>query len=277
MKKLIIFCDGGLGNRLGVLIGGILTAQKLDRTPILCWPENTWCGCSFDDLFDSEHQVINLDINKLFSQHIDDKFIIHENQTNLQLEQYYPSLETIDFFKSINDENVIYYHNSTPQYFSQEEILTILSKLNIKSNIKNNVFEFINKNKIDNNTLGIHFRKTDFQTFLNEEEAFNYINSNSKINFFICSDSFETEEKFSTLNNVIIYPKNNYVTKLKEGSWNDLTVDNEGRQMNFNINRSKESVIEGFIDLLILSRTNIIVESHSTFLKFAKLYNKINI
>jgi hypothetical protein len=277
MKKLIIFCDGGLGNRLGVLIGGILTAQKLDRTPILCWPENTWCGCSFDDLFDSEYQVINLDINKLFSQHIDDKFIIHENQTNLQLEQYYPSLETIDFFKSINDENVIYYHNSTPQYFSQEEVLAILSKFNVKSNIKNNVFEFINKNKIDNNTLGIHFRKTDFQSFLNEEETFNYINSNPQTNFFICSDSFETEEKFNILNNVITYPKNNYVTKLKEGSWNDLTTDNEGRQMNFNINRSKESVIEGFIDLLILSKTNIVIESHSTFLKFAKLYNKINI
>jgi len=277
MKKLIIFCDGGLGNRLGALIGGILTAQQLNRTPILCWPENTWCGCSFNDLFDSEYQVINLDINKLFSLHTKDKFIIHENQTNLQLEQYYPSLEVIDFFKNVNDKNVVYYHNSTPQYFSQEEVLTILSKLNIKSNIKNNVFEFINKNKIDNNTLGIHFRKTDFQTFLNEEEAFNYINSNSEVNFFICSDSFETEEKFSTLNNVIIYPKNNYVTKLKEGSWNDLTMDNEGRQMNFNINRSKESVIEGFIDLLILSRTNIIVESHSTFLKFAKLYNKINI
>ena len=47
--------------------------------------------------------------------------------------------------------------------------------------------------------------------------------------------------------------------------------------MNFNVNRSKESVIEGFIDLLILSRTKIIVESHSTFLKFAKLYNKINL
>jgi len=277
MKKLIIFCDGGLGNRLGVLIAGMLTAQKLDRTPILCWPENTWCGCSFNDLFTSEYEIINLNINNLFSQNINNKFIIHENQTNLQLEQYHPNLETIKLFKDIEDETVIYYHNSIPNYFSQEEILTILSKFNVKPNIKNNVFEFINKNKIDNNTLGIHFRKTDFQSFLNEEETFNYINSNSQTNFFICSDSFETEEKFNILNNVIIYPKNNYVTKLKEGSWNDLTTDNEGRQMNFNINRSKESVIEGFIDLLILSKTNIVVESHSTFLKFAKLYNKINI
>jgi hypothetical protein len=277
MKKLTVFCDGGLGNRLGVLIGGILTAQKLNRTPILCWPENTWCGCSFNNLFDSEYQIINLDINKLFSQNINNKFMIHENQTNLQLEQYYPSLENINIFKNIEDENIIYYHNSIPSYFSEEEVLEVLSKFIIKPDIKNNVLKFTNKNKIDNNVLGIHFRKTDFQSFLNEEETLNYINSNPKINFFICSDSLETEEKFSILNNVLIYPKNNYVTKLKNGSWNDLTTDNEGRQMNFNVNRSKESVIEGFIDLLILSKTNIIVESHSTFLKFAKLYSKINI
>jgi hypothetical protein len=100
---------------------------------------------------------------------------------------------------------------------------------------------------------------------------------NPQTNFFICSDSLETEKKFDILNNVIIYPKNSYVTKLVDGSWNDLTIDNEGRQMKFNVNRSRESVIEGFIDLLILSKTNIVVNSHSSFLKFAKLYNKINI
>jgi hypothetical protein len=278
MKKLIIFCDGGLGNRLGVLIGGILTAQKLNRTPILCWPENTWCGCSFNNLFDSKYQIINLDINELFSQHINDKFMIHENQTNLELEQYYPSLDTIDFFKNIKDKDVIYYHNSIPNYFSQEEILNVLSKFIIKPIIKSKVIDFCDKNKINNDTLGIHFRKTDFQSFLNEDDIYDVIIKNPSINYFICSDSLETEEKFNILNNVFTYPKNNYVKKLQEtGSWNDLTIDNEGRQFNFNVNRSKESVIEGFIDLLILSKTNIVVESHSTFLKFAKLYKNINL
>lgn len=277
MKKLIIFCDGGLGNRLGVIIGGILTAQKLNRTPILCWPENTWCGCSLNDLFNSEYETINLNINDLFFQNINNKFVIHENQTNFQLNQYYPNLENINLLSKVEDETIIYYHNSIPIYFNQEEILYILNKFKIKSNIKNKIVDFCDRNNISLNTLGIHFRKTDFQSFLNEEETFNYIESNPKINFFICSDSFETEEKFSILNNVIIYPKKHYVEKLQEGSWNELTKDNEGRQFNFNVNRSKESVIEGFIDLLILSKTNIVVESHSTFLKFAKLYKNINL
>jgi len=277
MKKLTIFCDGGLGNRLGVIIGGILTAQKLNRTPILCWPENTWCGCNFTDLFDSEYNTINLNINKLFSQNVNNKFMIHENQTNLQLEQYYPNLKNIDLLKNIEDENIIYYHNSVPNYFNQNDILFILNKFKVKSYIKDKVINFCKEKNIDSNTIGIHLRKTDFQHFLNEDKIHDLIISNPQTNFFICSDSLETEEKFNILNNVIIYPKKYYVKKLNEGGWNDLTTDNEGRQFNFNINRSKESVIEGFVDLLILSKTNIIVESHSTFLKFAKLYKNINL
>jgi len=277
MKKLIIFCDGGLGNRLGVLIGGILTAEKLNRIPILCWPKNTWCGCDFNDLFYPKYQIVNLDINTLFIRNKNNKFIIHENQTNLQLEQYYPSLEIINSFKNLEDETVVYYHNSIPNYFTQDEVLSILTTFKIKSYIKEKITTFCKEKNINSNILGIHFRKTDFQSFLNEEDIFNYINSNPETNFFICSDSFETEEKFNILNNVIIYPKRYYVEKLKEGTWNDIITDNEGRQFNFNVNRSKESVIEGFIDLLVLSKTNIIVESHSTFLKFAKLYKNINI
>ena len=277
MKKLIVFCDGGLGNRLGVLIGGILTAQKLNRTPILCWPENTWCGCSFDDLFTSEYDSINLNINDLFSQNLKNKFMIHENQTTFQLEQYSPNLENIELLKNVEDDTIVYYHNSIPSYFNQEEVLIILNKFKIKQDIKNKVNDFCKHNNIDSNTLGIHFRKTDFQHFLNEEETFEYIKSNPEINYFICSDSLETEEKFVILDNVIRYSKDYYVEKLKKGLWNDLITDNEGRDFNFNINRSKESVIEGFIDLLILSKTNIIIESHSTFLKFAQLYKKIEI
>lgn len=277
MKKLIIFCDGGLGNRLGVLIGGILVAQKLDRVPTLCWPENNWCGCHFDDLFSSKYEVVSFSINELFAQNKSSKFIIHENQTNLHLEQYYPSLDTINRFEKIEDETVVYYHNSIPDYFNQDEILDTLAQFNIKPHIKNRVTDFCAEKSISSSTLGIHLRKTDFQSFLNEEETYNYIASNSQTNFFICSDSFETEQKFSILSNVIVYPKNHYVEKLKEGSWNASITDNEGRHFNFNVNRSKESVIEGFIDLLILSKTTPIVESHSTFLKFAKLYKNINL
>lgn len=277
MKKLTIFCDGGLGNRLGVLIGGMLTSNKLKRMPILCWPENSWCGCSFTDLFHNEYELINLNINELFNQNKYNTFLIHENQTDLQINHCYPSLENVESLKNNNDENIIYYHNSLPDYYNQEQVLSILSIFRVKNEIKNILEEFCNQNVIDLKTFGIHLRKTDFINFINEEESFKYIESKPNVKFFICSDSSETEEKFLTLSNVFAYKKKYYVEKLKEGDWNDLIVDTEGRRFNFNVNRSRESVKEAFIDLLILSRTNIITQSHSSFLNFAKLYKNIPI
>lgn len=277
MKNLIIFCDGGLGNRLGALIGGVLTAKQLNREPIICWPENTWCGCSFDDLFESVANVIQLDINTLFNKHKTSPFLIHENQTKLDINQLYPNKANIDTLIESEEDIIIYYHNSIPEHYSETSVLEVLSQLQIKNTIKKAVSEYCIERNINETLFGIHFRKTDFQFFLNEDDVYNHIKSKPDDRFFICSDSLETEEKFSILDNVSSYPKNNYVKKLAEGSWNNLTTDNEGRSMTFNVNRSKESVIEGFIDMLILSKTNIIVDSHSSFLKFAKLYNKLKI
>lgn len=277
MKKIILFCDGGLGNRLGVLVGGLLIANELNREPIVCWPENTWCGCSFKDLYVPNFDLIDLDINTLFTQNQERKFLIHENQTNLTLHTHYPNRDNIEFFKTLEDDTVIYYHNAIPEFYSEEQILSTLDSLKVKQEIRDRVNTFCTHKKINTATLGIHFRKTDFQVFLDEDEVYRQIEANSQTSFFICSDSLETENKFRSLLNVYVYPKKEYVKKFQEGSWNDLIVDNEGRQMTFNISRSKESVIEGFIDLLILSRTTILVESHSSFLRFSKLYSKIDI
>jgi hypothetical protein len=277
MKKLIIFCDGGLGNRLSVLIGGFIFSKKFNRKTIICWPQNNWCGCGFNDIFDNEETVITDNINELFYKNLNNKFFIHENQTDYKIESYYPNLQNYNLLSSNEDENLIYYNNSIPDFFSLEEILETLKQFKIKSKIIDKVSNFCNDNNINSETRGIHFRKTDFKNFLNEDEIYNLISSKPTVNYFICSDSFETEQKFKSLKNVLIFPKNNYVEKFKDGGWNDLIKDNEGREFDFNIKRSKDSVIEGFIDLLILSKTKIIVESHSTFLKFSKYYNLINI
>ena len=277
MKKLIILCDGGLGNRLGALVGGILTAQELGRDYTICWPENTWCGCAFDDLFEPQQEFIDTDINTLFNQNTNGKFLIHENQTNLNIKYDIPSESSIEAYKSFSDEVIVYYHNAIPEFFSEADVLNVLKSLRVKKSIRNEVHSFCKTNRINDEVQGIHFRKTDFQFFLNEDDVYNLITNNPQARFFICSDSLETEQKFSILDNTHLYTKTSYAEKLQEGSWNEITTDNEGRQMNFNINRSKQSVIEAYVDLLVLSRTNIMVDSHSSFLRFAKLYNKIEI
>ena len=36
MRKIFVLCDGGLGNRLHSLIGGLIAADKLECDPIIC-------------------------------------------------------------------------------------------------------------------------------------------------------------------------------------------------------------------------------------------------
>ena len=278
MKRLLIFCDGGLGNRLGVIVGGFIIAKYLAREPKIIWPENTWCGCNFLDLFETSFEIDNSNINEVFNQNLNNICLIHENQTKHHIErQYYPSKENIDILQACNDPDILYYHNSIPDFIQEHECLEVLNALKIKKEIIDNVMQFCNQKDITNNVQGIHFRKTDYGNLIDENNIEKNIMYSSK-KFFICSDDKETELKFLKYKNVIIRHKQNYVDKLNaSGGWNDNIVDLEGRHFRFNVNRSKDAVIDGFIDMLILSRTNIVIDSISSFLKFSKLYNKIDL
>jgi hypothetical protein len=276
MKKIIIFCDGGLGNRLGVLIGGIITAKKLNLDYEICWPANSWCGCDFVDLFDTNKNIINKNINELFLEDSEDVFLIHENQTKSKLKKIYShSLQTLELLKNC-ENNIIYYHNQIPKYYNKSEIINTLSSLKIKKNIIDEVKKFSKEHDIENR-IGIHIRKTDFLPKVDDKIIFDgIINSNNL--FFVCSDDSETEKNFSNLLNVVIHNKKNYAEKLNPStSWNDKTVDYEGREFYFNIKRNSESVIEAFIDMLILSRTKIHNNTMSTFLTFANHYSNLNL
>jgi len=276
MNKVTIFCDGGLGNRLGVLIGGIITAKKLNLDYEICWPANSWCGCDFVDLFDTNKNIINKNINELFLEDSDDVFLIHENQTKYKLKKIYShSLQTLELLKNC-ENNIIYYHNQIPKYYDKSEIINTLSSLKIKKNITDEVKKFSKEHDIVNR-IGVHIRKTDFLPKVDDKIIFDEIRNSNNL-FFICSDDSETEKNFSNLLNVVIHNKKNYAEKLNPStSWNDKTVDYEGREFYFNIKRNSESVIEAFIDMLILSRTKIYNNTMSTFLTFANHYSNLNL
>ena len=58
-KQNIIFCDGGLANRLNSLIGGLKLAEIIKGEWIICWPINEWCGSALEDLFNVDLPIIN--------------------------------------------------------------------------------------------------------------------------------------------------------------------------------------------------------------------------
>ena len=274
MKQMIIFSDGGLGNRLNSLIGGLVAAEVTQSIPIICWPINNWCGCTFQDLYESQILTVDGDIHSVFLE--DDRhYIIHQNQTDKTLKKVSEhSLKKLLSMTDV-DEDIVYYHNKLPSYFTSTQIISNLKKFKIQKNILSVVQNFCKSKGIDNNIKGVHLRKTDHGKQLDSNAIFNQIENDLKSKYFVCSDDEATEKEFSRLKNVIVFPKTNYVEKLTAGDWTTKISDTEGRIFPYNVNRSAQSVIQALADLLILSRTNIVVRNKSSFLGWAKIYGQI--
>jgi hypothetical protein len=271
MRKMIIFSDGGLGNRLNSLIGGLVASEKLGCTPVICWPVNNWCGCSFEDLFVSNLEILDKGINDIFLD--DDKiYLIHDNQVEKVLKNKFDhSKESIELVKKMS-QDIVYYHNKISSYFSEDDVIKKLKTFKITSSILISAKSFCYQHSIGKKTKGVHLRKTDHGRQIDSDQMFSSILNDKKSGYFVCSDDKTTEDKFNELKNVLVYPKTSYVEKLVDGEWTTKIKDSEGRIFPFNVDRSKQSVIEAFIDLLILSRTNIIIRNKSSFLDWAKIY-----
>ena len=277
VNEIIIFCDGGLGNRLCTLVGGLLVSELINFNPIICWPENSWCGCSFSDLFLPEYKIIDNNINEIFSKNLDNVFIIHENQTKFNPNLIFKHTKNDYELASKLNKTIIYYHNKISDMFDEQNVLNKLSQLTVQKSLLDNIKTFIKNNSINKSTQGVHLRKTDSLYNIDDNYIYNLIKDRPNEKYFLCSDDKNTEDFFNQLDNVIINSKLSYVEKFKDGGWNDWTVDNEGRTFNFNVKRSKQSVIEAFQDMIILSRTNIVQNSNSTFLLFANKFSKIDL
>ncbi len=276
-RHIHILCDGGLGNRLGGLVGGLIVARQHQLTPVIAWPENNWCGCSFLDLFsNTQWMVTNHNVFEVFEQNLDCIFIIHENQTHFVPDRCYGhNVDSVQQAGAQSD-NLVYYHNKIPAYFTQDQIIQELGQLEINNHVANCVQEFCQINLIDNTVAGLHLRKTE-NFNLDEESLYRQVSNTPEQRYFVCSDDRTTQERFAQLPNVCARPKISYVEKLIPGDWYEATWDTDGRQTKYNINRDKQSVIEAFVDMLILSQTWMRPTVKSSFANFARYFAQTNI
>lgn len=281
MRIVNILCDGGLGNRLNSLIGGLIVAETLQARARIFWPENNWCGCSFGDLFAGALEVSNQGIRHLFSLHPDSAYLIHSNQINAPLSTVLK--QTREGWAQLRslDTDVVYYHDAIPEWIARDQILRVLHSIPIRAEIAEKALEFCGCNGINAGTWGLHVRKTDYSAHplfdMDLDGIYRYVSLDEGARYYICSDDQATEDHFSALDNVCAFPKTSFVQKYRPGGWNDRIIDDQGRESNFNVNRPRQSVIEAFIALLILSRTRPAFDSPSTFLGYAKLYSSINL
>lgn len=266
MKNLFIYCDGGFGNRFGTLLGGIYLSDYYELNPIIIWPSTKWCRLKFDETFKTDRYSVLEEPLDYFKDKVD-MFIMHENFIGTQ--NYCSTLEfsnVIDFERVFSKEftNYLYNNNVITKWIDDDWINKNINNFKFSDYVINKSFEFININKIDQNVIGVHLRATDFHTSKpNFDKEYKLIESTPQKRYFVLSDDFHVEERFSKLDNVLIRPKTKYVEKIKDSiTWND------------NIERSKESVIESLIDLTILSKTDIMVTSPSSFLRTSILLQR---
>ncbi len=266
MKDLIIYCDGGFGNRYGTLLGGLFIARLHNLRPIINWRETSQCRASFNDIFENEQQfsIINSPLEE-FNEYV---LIMHDNF--IKGKAFYSANAFSTFWSlgkiTIDEDKLLYNNNWLPRCMNESEFLSVGNSLNFKKDIQNSADDFAKETLINVNVTGVHLRATDFNVSVpNFSREFVIIMENPDTRYFVLSDDKTIENKFNQFENVVVRKKVFYVEKVNETStWCN------------NIERSRESVIESLIDLLILSKTKILTNSTSTFLKTSLILQKIN-
>jgi hypothetical protein len=278
MKKLYILCDHGLGNRLGSLVSGLKTAELLNYHPIVCWPINNWCQAEFHELFRNAIEVESNDFATMLVNQIHDSglpfFFISQFTEDIISKNYFEnSLPAVEEIRKFDSDALFSCAKLPKSYMSKEDVSKYLKSLGIAKSIGRTVEKFVIENKIDKTVIGVHIRKTDSANQIDENIVFENMKNSPQQRYFICSDDKSIEDKFSTLRNVIIFPKSTYVEKLQDGQWRDNVTDTDGRNIIFNMNRPKQAIVEAFVDMLILSKTSIDRMSKSTFRAMAERYS----
>jgi hypothetical protein len=279
MRSVHIYCDGGFGNRLNGLVSGLLFAGIAGLKPVAVWPCNNWCGARFSEIFENpDIQVIERELATYVPERGDFHFFMTEDHLRMGVPNLSPLAaralpEVIQYLQS--DGRDVFYHSPLiPSYLEADWVIAQIRLLKIRGEIKEQAVQFMERAGLREPFYGLQIRKTDFGAGGADDNAlFELVQRAADKRFFVCSDSKEVEERFQKLPNVVIYEKQAYVEKLVAGDWTALAADHSGRVYPCNVNRSAQSVIDALVDLLVLSHSEVIKTSNSTFLNAAFLLN----
>lgn len=277
MRALHVYCDGGFGNRLNGLVSGLLFAEAAALRPIVVWPCNNWCGARFSDIFEQQDfQILERELAAYPPQKEMFDFFMTEDHLGMGVANLSPlaveSLANALDYLDRGSKDVFFHSPLIPSYFEMESVCGVLRKLTFQPNILGSAENFRKTSGLGENYYGLQIRKTDFGSGGADDDAlFSLVQKAGDKKFFICSDNKDVEARFSRLHNVAVYEKKAYVEKLVPGDWTALAADHSGRVYPCNVNRSAQSVIDAVVDLLVLSHSQVVKTSNSTFLNAALL------
>jgi len=283
MPKVYIYCDGGFGNRYHSLVSGLFLADACQRKPVVIWPINNYNEAGFYQLFDTSIEECTDFTGKDWLEKLNPLNIVAWNPWHANVDEQHNCMgiySPIDqFLKNRDDKEVFFYGGRLCPWVFIDALPKIVDQVPLKRELVDQAHNFIKDNFGDRPFNGLHVRKTDHPYPLEEDKFIEQINSDD-VKCFVCSDDPETEQKFlNSCPNVRVYSKQHKVEMLvQNGNWGFPILDSTGHSFPYNVKRGAESVLEAMIDLLILSKSNIINTDHrSTFIRTAILLSKDNL
>ncbi len=279
--EILIFCDGGLGNRMNALFSGVAIAKTLDLPCSIGWPENTWCRASFTDVFHYDAHVRN-DLLSSYKARANEYLCFTHDK--ISADSFGAEFRSINSFRSMDEfsetirkagKPIFYYPALVPQWLEDKAVDEAAVMVNIREDLKAKARQFIFNELAWRPYYGIHLRRTDLNTGYSDSEVDEIVGLHETSLFFVCSDSERAELRAACNPNVRIRRKTQHVSRQDSGkAWQDLAPDSDGRLYFSNIDRGREAVLEAVIDMLILGAGNVLEAGGSTFRKMAERLNR---
>lgn len=271
-RKITIKCDGGFGNRYNSLLSGIVLARIFGLDYNVIWPKNNACMADPSSLFERPLTIIEETDLRERTEYLN---LFHFEKAPHQVAgdwicQMKDMNEVSDKIHSTS-RDILFSTSLVPHFYDLGLIGQVMDGLGLAPALRLRAEDFIAERRLGP-FIGLHLRRTDFMADEAQDQAIEaMIRQRVDLKFFVCSDSQAAEVRMRPLSNVFTYPKTSYVDKLQKGGWRMDFVDKEGLKQRFNVLREAESVEQALVDLLILSRSELVDTSSSTFLKTAML------
>jgi len=279
--RFMIFCDGGIGNRINALVSGLAIARAFGLRYRIHWPVNNWCAAPFDAIFDNLEPVSAVSISGLKGMLDGADMLLHDDIASQALGVTFNSAYR---FESMTDfeaqsvgtgKQIFYYPAIMPTWVPEHLLHEALRSLRFTAHIANAVRHFVSDVMVQP-FHGLHLRRTDLNVGLSDEEVFKLVRRYPNERFYVCSDDPAAETLASAHPNVYHRPKSHHVEKkTNHQDWLAQKHDDDGRLYYGNIQRNREAVIEGTIDLLVLAHSQIVGYSGSTFQRIARLIGEV--
>jgi len=280
--SIIVYCDGGLGNRIRGLINALfwLEAGSFE----ICWPINDWCGASFLELFQplASTKIVEYsfaDIGEMLRQSKNSILISHDNQFGISHDQFIPISSLFrpgSVVKSKAQSSlVILYLVQVHPLVSLRVYREILLMLKPSNRVSFEYHLFTSRIGLyPGKFCGFHARLTDSG---NTPETYHRMLSrllSKNTIVFLSSDSPDIIIQMIGKHPNLYYRKHVELPqkKVSDCSWVATVPDSDGRLFSYNIHRSKESTIDAMIDLLTLASSRIYISNSSSFLQVALVY-----